>query len=74
MKQEIYLHIGLYKCASTLIQKTLYRYENNEIDVFTPENGRHIYDKFREILRNKNKKKFKFFLSHYLQKKSYYFN
>ena len=45
MKQEIYLHIGLYKCASTLIQKTLHRYDNNELDVFTTDNGRNIYDK-----------------------------
>ena len=64
MKQEIYLHIGLYKCASTLIQKTLHRYDNNELDVFTPDNGRHIYDKFREILKDKNKRKnFNFFKS-----------
>lgn len=70
MKRQFFLHIGLYKCASTYIQKNLLKIKDENIEVFTPENGREIYNNFRELIIKKNEKKnLKFFENFFKKKK-----
>jgi len=44
MGKTIYLHIGLYKTASTFLQKELFpKMQDNDIKVFTPGNGAELF-------------------------------